>query len=78
MENSPQQSIPHHWRFSPKDDSIPIHSFTQHMSLRRFEALFRRLHIFHEGDLLPSAFNSNISGLKLKAYRQVERWSQHI
>ena len=78
MENHPETSIVNYWKFSADDDTRPIHSFTRHMSLRRFQVLFRRLHVFKDGDVMPLAFGPDLDGPRLKAYRQVETWSQHI
>ena len=78
MENHCENAIGNYWR-APQDlDSNPIYPFTRHMSLRRFETLFRRLHVFKDGDVMPLAFGCSLSGPKMKAYRQVERWSRHI
>ena len=78
MQNHSEKGIPSYWRTSSNDDESPIYPFTRHMSLRRFQALFRRLHIFKDGDILPLAFGDSLKGPKLKAYRQVETWSRHI
>ena len=78
MENHNERSIAAYWRNSVDDDTSPIYPFTRHMPLRRFEALFRRLHVFKDGDIMPLAFGNNLQDSKSKAYRQVERWSQHI
>ena len=78
MENHCENAIENYWRTPDDVDSGPIYPFTRHMSLRRFEALFRQLHVFKDGDVMPLAFGCSLHGPKMKAYRQVESWSQHI
>jgi hypothetical protein len=78
MQNHLEKSITSYWKSSDENNECPIYPFTRHMSLRRFQALFRRLHIFKDSDIMPLAFGDSLKGPKLKAYRQVETWSQHI
>ena len=78
MQNHKEKTIPSYWRTSSDDGDALIYPLTRHMSLRLFQALLRRLHIFQDGDILPLAFGDSLMGSKLKAYRQVETWSRHI
>ena len=64
MENHCENAIENYWRTPDDVDSSPIYPFTRHMSLRRFQALFRQLHVFKDGDVMPLALVAPFMGQK--------------
>lgn len=75
MENHPESAITSYWKSPSDDDTSPFYPFTRHMTLRRFQLLFRRIHIFSEAEIFSQLASSSAFP---KAYLQVEKWSSYI
>ena len=80
MENHQENAIETFWK-SPDDnnlDSNPFYFFTRHMSLARFQLLFRYLRIFDDITLLRETGHISTKLAASKSYKQVNEWSRHI
>lgn len=75
MENHPEPAITRYWQSSVDDDTVPFYPFTRHMTLRRFQLLFRRIRIFHEVEIFSQLTSKDAIP---KAYLQVDEWSNYI
>lgn len=80
LENHQGRAIETFWK-TPDDnnlDSNPFYFFTRHMSLARFQLLFRYLRIFDDTTLLREAAHIPAKLVASKSYKQVNEWSRHI
>ena len=71
MQNANEKSMADYWRTYKPGSIGATHPWTVHMSLHRFEALWRYLRLCDYSD-----FDSATAAEK--AYARVEKWSRHI
>ena len=79
MQNHPENAIETFWHSSTTNIDIqPFYFFTRHMTLNRFEALFRHIRVFDDATVITERAELPSKLPASKAYHQVNQWSRHI
>lgn len=71
MQNATEKSMTDYWRTYEADGIDATYPWTEHMSLHRFQALWRYIRLCDYSDF-------NTAAAPERAYGRVEKWSRHI